>query len=887
MALTAGTRLGPYEILAPLGAGGMGEVYKARDTRLERTVAIKVLPDTLAADPERIARFEREAKTLAVLNHPNIAHIHGLEESNGIQGLVMELVEGPTLADRIAQGGPLPLDEALAIAKQIAEALEAAHEQGIIHRDLKPANIKVRDDVTVTVLDFGLAKALESTTTSSPNVTQSPTITTPMLTSVGVILGTAAYMSPEQAKGRPADKRSDIWAFGCVLYEMLTGHRLFEGETISDTLASVLTKEPEWTSVPARAQHLLKSCLAKDPKRRLRDIGDAWQLLEDAPLIQPGTTRLPWAVAGALALALTIAIALLAPWRSAPRLIESPAVRLDLDLGPDVSLGSTTTGAAVILSPDGTRLVFVSRSADGPRRLFTRRLDQPNAAPLPGTDGAYAPFFSPDGQWVGFFAQGKLKKTRVDGGEPVTLCNAPAGRGASWSDDGTIIAALDALASLSQVPAEGGKPVSVTTLSEEENTHRWPQVLPGGQAALFNASTNYANYDEAEIAVEFLKEHRRKSLLAHAGMYPRYLSSGHLAYVTRGTLFAVPFDLRQLEVRGPAVTLGEVFSNWNIGSAQLDFSRSGSLAYRTGVAQGLFTIQWLDAAGRTATVGTDPANYQVPRLSPDGSRLASMVNQGANSELWIYDLLRGSKTPVSRSALGYPVWSPDSRFVVFQARGGTFWARADGAGQPQPLLQSKNVQYPFSFTPDGTRLAFSELTREGGGEIRTVAVESGSGQLRAGEPQLFLKTATANAFPAFSPDGRWLAYATAEGGQYEVDVRAFPDTGTQVQISNDGGVLPVWSRSGHELFYRTEDQRIMVANYVVKSGSFIADKPRVWSARQLADLGLGMNFDLAPDGKRFVVLMPAESTTARERQSHVTLVFNFFDEVRRAAAQGR
>jgi len=583
-----------------------------------------------------------------------------------------------------------------------------------------------------------------------------------------------------------------------------------------------------------------------------------------------------------------LAVALLVPRRSvgppAP-----PAVLLDVDLGPDVTLGSAT-GPAVILSPDGTRLVFSSQGTDSTRRLFTRLLDQPKAVPLSGTEGAYAPFFSPDGQWVGFFAAGKLKKTRIDGGDPISLCDPPSGRGASWGEDDNIIAALDPLAGLSQIPPEGGKTVSVTNLSPEENTHRWPQVLPGGQTVLFNASIAFGNYDEAEIAVVSLRDHRRKTVLEHAGMFPRYLPSGHLVYVTKGTVFAVPFDLDRLEVQGTATPLQEVSSNPNLGSAQLDFSRTGTLVYRTGGTEGLRTIQWLDGAGKSVPLGTESGYYVFPRLSPDGSRLACSVTQGANTDLWIYDWQRGTKTRLTKGLQDavHPVWNPDGQFVVFHSVGGMFWARADGAGKPQPLTQSTNIQLPTSFTPDGTRLAYSERTPEAGGEIRTVRVENKSDQLRAGEPQLFLKTATANAFAAFSPDGRWLAYADAEAGRYDVYARAFPDKGTKVQISNAGGTMPVWSRNGRELFYRSEDHRIMVVNYTVKGESFVPDKPQVWFGKQLANIGLGMNFDLAPDGKRFVVLMPVESSEPREAQNHVMLVVNFFDEVRRrVAAQGK
>jgi serine/threonine-protein kinase len=842
-----------------------------------REVAIKVSAERFSD------RFEREVRAVAVLNHPNICHIYDV----GPNYLVMELVEGPTLADRIKEGA-LPLEETLAMTRQIAEALEAAHEKGVIHRDLKPSNIKIKPDGTVKVLDFGLAKMAEPSPVANPDV--SPTLTIDG-TRMGQVLGTAAYMAPEQARGKIVDKRADIWAFGVVLYEMLTGRRLFDGETISDTLAGVLTKEPDCERVPPKVRQLLRSCLEKDPKRRLRDIGDACQLLQDAPEQVHASARLPWVMVAALSvIVITLGTAL---WRSV-RPVEAtpqPAVRLDLDLGPDVSLGAST-GPAVILSPDGTRMAFVSTGSDGTRRLFTRRLDQPKATQMPGTEMAYAPFFSPDGQWVGFFAQGKLKKTRLDGGEPVSLCNAPAGRGASWADDGNnIIAALDPQTTLSEVPVEGGTAVPITELRAEigEFSHRWPQVLPGSKAALFTTTTRYANFDDAGIAVVSLEDHRRKMLMEHAGLYPRYLPSGHLVYVTKGTLFGVPFDLARLEVRGTATRLDEVSSTPNLGFAQLDFSQSGTLVYRTGRTEGLRTIQWLDGAGKTELLRSEPSYYVSLRLSPDGNRLASIVSQGTNSDLWIYDWQRGSKTLLTNGmdADGYPVWTPDGRFVVFQSAGGIFWTHADGAGKPQPLTRSTTLQLPSSFTPDGTRLVFCEMTPGAGGEIRTVRIESASGQLKAAKPEAFLKTPTISTFANFSPDGRWLAYANAEGGIYEVYVRAFPDNGTKVQISNAGGVMPLWSRNGHELFYRTEDQRIMVANYTVKGESFVADKPRVWFGKHLANLGLTINLDLAPDGKRFAVLMPAESPEPRETQSHVMLAINFFDEIRRRVALQR
>jgi serine/threonine-protein kinase len=533
--------------------------------------------------------------------------------------------------------------------------------------------------------------------------------------------------------------------------------------------------------------------------------------------------------------------------------------------------------------------VFVSQAADRTTRLYTRRLDQPKAAPMAGTEGANTPFFSPDGQWVAFFARGKLRKTHIERGETVALCDVYAARGGSWGENGIIVVALDPQTGLSQIPAEGGKAVSITELRREigEFSHRWPQVLPGSQAVLFTATTRYANFEEAPIAVVSLKDRRRKIILEHGGMFPRYLPSGHLAYVTKGAIFVVPFDLERLEVRGaPAKLLEEVPNSLSIGFAQLDFSRSGALLYLTGKSEGLRTLQWIDGAGKIASLDAEPARYATVHLSPDGSRAGMIVSEGASSNVWIYDWQRGGKSIVNKGldAEGGPVFTMDGRFVVFQSAGGMSWTRADGSGKPQLLTPSKSLQIPSSFSPDGTRLAYSELIPGAGAEIRTVRVESSAGQLRAGEPETFLKTPTVSCFPVFSPDGRWLAYDNAEGGVYEVYVRTFPDNGTQWQISNAGGVLPVWSRNGHELFYRTEDQRIMVANYRVKGDSFEADKPRLWFGKQLANIGFGTNFDLTPDGKRFLAMMPAEGAESRESQSHVMLVLNIFDEVRRRVA---
>jgi serine/threonine-protein kinase len=860
--LTQGACLGPYRIEEKLGEGGMGEVFRAVDMRLGRAVAIKTTHEQFSA------RFEREARAIASLNHPNICTLHDV----GPNYLVMELVEGPTLADRIKAGG-LPAEEALTIARQIGGALEAAHEIGIVHRDLKPANIKIKPDGTVKVLDFGLAKIAGQ----SAQARESPAVLTGS-TRAGQIMGTAAYMAPEQARGKAVDKRADIWAFGVVLYEMLTGRRLFQGETISDTVAEVLTKEPEWDRVPPKARRLLKSCLEKEPKRRLRDIADVWRLLEDK-LPPAAGSRVAGIAAGILAL--TTVLAVWAPWRSAEIGIERSSPRLDLDLGADLALAGDA-GPAVALAPDGTRIVFVSQDQNGVSQLFHRRLDQPRAALLSGTEGASQPFFSPDGQWVGFFAEGKLKKTRIDGGEPVSLCDAPSGRGGSWGEDGNIIAALNTSVGLSQVPSGGGNAVPVTELAPGEACHRWPQVLPGGKFVLFTVSRLINNFDEAGIALLSLQDHSRKMLREHAGMYPRYLPSGHLVYVTKGSLLAEPFDVKRLRLTGGAARLGEVAVDTPRGFAQVDFSAAGIFAFRSRGGQGLSTPQWLDGVGKTEPLGLEAARYHYLRLSPDGARLAYVSTQGPNSDLFIYDWQRHIKTRLTNGRVTrLPVWSPDGRFVVFADLGGMFAVQTDGGGTPAQLTRSNNRQSPEAFSPDGRRLVFTEVSAGSKGEIRILPVESAGGQMRAGEPQHLFK---ALATPTFSPDGRWLAYSNAEGGRHEVYVRAFPDTGRQVQVSNAGGILPLWSRKGNALFYRTADQRIMMANYTVKGDSFIPQRPRLWYGKRIANVGDNWNLDLAPDGRRMVVLMPAEVADARESQSHVTLVMNFFDEVRRRVA---
>jgi Tol biopolymer transport system component/predicted Ser/Thr protein kinase len=875
MSLTTGTRLGPYEILAPIGAGGMGEVYRAHDTKLKRDVALKVLPDSFAADPERMARFQREAEVLASLNHPHIAQIYGVEE----HALVMELVEGETLS------GPLPLETALNYARQIAEALESAHDKGIIHRDLKPGNIKVTPQGVVKVLDFGLAAIAQGSAGDASNPANSPTLTISP-TRAGMILGTAAYMSPEQARGRTVDKRADIWAFGCVLYEMLTGKQLFQGEDLTEILASVVKEEPNLDEAPAKVRRLLKSCLEKDPKNRLRDIADAWRLLDEpAPApIAPSRSRLG-IVASIVAAVSTIALAIAGwGWWRATRSVDRPLVRMDVDLGPEVVLPTLPRGSRnVILSPDGTRFVYVSGN---PARLYTRRLDQSKANELSGTGDAIRPFFSPDGQWVGFAtsnAGNKLYKISVEGGAVVPLAEfSPDSIGESWGADGNIIVGGVAKGLL-RVPSSGGTPTTVLERAPEEREYIFPQVLPGGKAVLFVNRTRDRNTDSIEVFS--FADHRRKTVV-RGGTNACYLPSGHLIYTNKGTLFAIPFDLDRLETRGTAVPILDDVANSPTGGVDLDFAGNGTLVYRRGGASGgpgMATIQWLDGAGKKEPLLAKPGAYEAMRLSSDGKRLAFDVREGVNTDVWVFDPQRDAMTRLTfDGGYAYPSWSPEDRYIVFSGvRKGIYWTRADGAGQPQPLTQSTNPQIPWSFAPDGKRLAYFEVS--GNAQIWTVPLEEKDGQLKAGKPEQFLKSQFNDVEPAFSPDGRWLAYQSNESGRIEVYVRAFPPPGTghagQWQISNSGGRHPLWSRNGRELIYEAGDQ-LMAVSYSLNGDSFVAEKPRVW-IEKLGGAEGPPNYDLAPDGKRVVVLAPVESPEAPKPEHEVTILFNFFDELRR------
>ena len=931
MGLTTGSRLGPYEILSALGAGGMGEVYKARDTRLDRDVAIKILPEVFAADAERVARFQREAKTLAALNHPNIAQIFGLEQTGDVHALAMELVAGEDLSQRIARGA-MPLDEALPIAKQIAEALEAAHDQGIVHRDLKPANIRITPAGVVKVLDFGLAKLTEEGAgragkagVAVKNLTQSPTIASPaMVTGVGTILGTASYMSPEQARGKTVDKRADIWAFGVVLFEMLTGRRPFEGELISDVLASVLTTAPNWQALrvdtPEALQRLLRRCLEKDPRRRLQAMGEARVQIDDLLSGVPDEASvralprarslwrraLPWSVAAAGLVVAAMAITIRAPWRPLP--VSAP-LRLEATLGTDASLviadsASAPTGNAAVVSPDGSQLAFVAGPRGGAPRLYVRRLDQLTATPLAGTENAVGPFFSPDGQWLGFFGGGTLKKIAVTGGAAVTLADATNARGGSWAEDGTIVFTPNRGDSgLWRVPAAGGTAERLTTPAPGEATHRWPQVLPGGRAVLYTVSAVTGNFTNAWLAVQPLPT-GTPQIVQRGGSYGRYLPSGlgsptraereggHLTWGHDGTLFAAPFDLTTLAVTGPAVpVVPGLLSSINSGNAQVEVSHTGTLVYLPGGEySSAAPLEWLTRDGKTTPLRTTPATWSGVQIAPDGRRLTFTLTGTANSNVWTYDATRDALTRLtSDSGVDRtPVWTPDGQRLVYASSGNgggatnLYWQRADGSGDATRLTTSPNWQYTGSWDPSGRFLAFYEARPQTGPDLLIVPVEGDEASgWKPGTSTVFLSTPFAEQQPRFSPDGRWLAYESNESGAFEIYVRPFPRAEGKWPISTGGGTNAVWSRTRHELLYRAPDGRIIGVPYTVAGDRFQAEKPRVWSETpvQLRG-GTGASFDLHPDGDR-VVMAPAAAATAGP--THVTLIFNFFDELRRLA----
>jgi len=892
MPLASGRRLNTYEILSPLGKGGMGEVYLARDEKLRRQVAIKVLPEAFTSDPERLTRFEREARLLASLNHPNIAGIYGLEESNGIRFLVLEFIPGETLAERLAHGA-LDVEESLKVCRQIAEALEAAHEKGIIHRDLKPSNIKVTPDDKVKVLDFGLAKAFAAEE-SSPGASLSPTLTVASLRE-GVIMGTAAYMSPEQARGKALDKRTDIWSFGCVLYECLTSMPAFSGETVTDIMAAIVHNNPNWealpSATPANIRTLLHRCIHKDRALRLHDIADARIEIDEALSnpsmpstlgVVPGKSRglpLAWILLGCLIGILTGALATQLIGWTQPQSASPSVVRLFLTL-PEGERLVESLQTTIALSPDGSHLVYVA-GRGGATRLYLRSMDKLEAAALPGTEGAVGPFFSPDGQWVGFFGDGKLRKISITGGAPFNICDsAGVSRGASWGPDDIIYFSPQPTQGLSRVSATGGTPETVTTpeYSKGPFTHRWPEVLPGGKAVLFTTRIGISSsFDDSRIAVLSLETGKVQTLV-EGGSNSRYAATGHVVFSRSGALLAVPFDLERLAVTGlPVPILDGVQTASSSGVSHFTFSRNGSLVYTPGGDPGIDrTLVLVDRRGQARPLLDERRRFVLPRFSPDGRKLAVSIG-GTNMDIWIHEIQR--PTSLTRFTLdpstdGFGVWSPDGARIAFTSyRGGysLFWKASDLSGKDEELLTGGDAKYPSSWSSDGQLLAYVEVGNQTSGNIWVLPIGGDR------KPRLFLDTPFDERSPMFSPDGKWLAYASNASGRKEVYVQPYPGPGGTWQVSTDGGEQPVWAPDGRELFYRNGD-KVMVSTVSLQA-AFQASTPRVlFEGRYARDFAGNFNdYDIAPDGQHFVMVKEAEQKAATQ----LNVVLNWFEDLKR------
>jgi serine/threonine-protein kinase len=922
MAIAAGTKIGPYDVVGLIGAGGMGEVYCARDTKLDREVALKVLPDHLI-DQERLARFAREAQVVASLSHPNIAAIHGLEHLEGRPVLVLELVEGPTLADRLAQG-PVTQDEAVSVARQIAEALEAAHEQGVVHRDLKPANVKLRPDGLVKVLDFGLAKLAgppeanpataglhgDGGVRLQPDMTMSPTMTSPAMTGIGLILGTAAYMSPEQAAGKPADKRADIWSFGVVLWEMLTGGRLFaDGESTSHVLADVLRAPIEFDKIPAGPlRELLRRCLDRNVKTRLRDIGEARVILSRP--IEPAVVMrdvaaprrsvvVPWALAALLAVA--TGVAFWAPWRAEP---ERRPVHLDVDLGPNVALMPASLTRDVIFSPDGSRLMYIASVTDGPLRLYIWHLqdDASKAAALPGTDGVTAAAFSPDGRNVAFIAGTRVFRVSADGGAPQRLADlASASNQITWGE-GDVILASGIRSPLMRIPATGGNPVPLTALEGAEIIHAAPRVLPGGKAVLFLAG---APSDVTPIYAVPVTGGARKMVVPNGGS-PHYIPTGHLLYLVRDTLFAIRFNPDTLDTAGdPVPIVDDVRTSYSglVAVGSFSVAANGTLVYRRATGEignaprsAPSVVEWIDTAGKRTPFVSTPGAYMNLRLSADGHQVAMTVLGQKGVDVAVFDS-RSDNAPRNVTfdgASADPGWIQKSgTYIVYGAaafaegtarsgRPGMRWVRTDG-GDSQPLLPDVRPTTIGSFNAATSRSAYSALETATGQaapvrSIFTVSVAEENGRLKFGSPERFSPPQYNEVWPQFSPDGRWIAFVTNRNGRDEVWVRAVtaPAGGVRFerQLSSDGGADPRWA-SNSELLYQAGDQ-ILALPLLIKGDTLEPGRPRV----RVDKVG-SIEWDVAPDG-RIAVIAPVNAADSKAAPAEHTVVFrqNFFDEVR-------
>ncbi len=903
MSVNPGTRFGPYEILSPIGAGGMGEVYRARDTRLDRIVAIKVLPTHLADRSELRERFEREAKTIASLNHPHICTLFDIGRQDGTDYLVMEYLEGETLAHRL-QKGPLPLEQTLQYGVEMSDALDKAHRKGITHRDLKPGNIMLTKTGT-KLLDFGLAKLKQEAAPVDAQMTELPTVSEP-LTAHGAIVGTLQYMAPEQLEGKEVDARTDIFAFGAVVYEMATGKKAFEGKSQASLIAKILETDPLPMAslapmTPPALDRVVKRCLAKDPDDRWQSVRDLeaelkWiaergshsgsvtaTTLKRTPPFGPRTL-----IAGLGALLLAAAIASLVMWnlKSAPKSSEKHVTRFTITLPPDQHLGVLTSGdagRALAISPDGLHLVYDAWEGSNIEnsQIYLRSMDSLQAKPIPGTKGGGRPFFSPDGQWVAFFADGKLKKVSLSGEEPQTICDATReDGGASWSTQGALtLGARGGYGSgvISQISAGDCTPRPLTHLGQGEVVQAWPEILPGGKAVIFASGTNSANWANAQIAVEAIGSGERKNLV-QGGMQPRYAPSGHLVYAQGGGLKAIPFDAQRLTVNGTSVpVVDNVMQSTVWGDAQYSVSDTGTLVYVPQLIA-LTTMVWVDRNGKEQPLAAPVHAYLQPRISPDGQRVAVGITE-QDSEVWIYDLSRGTLgrfTFEGKNNL-VPYWTPDGKSVAFvsnmEGPRNLFWQHANGSGGLERLSTSQDLQIPSSWSPDGQSLAFTDLNAATGFDIWVLRL----GDRKA---QPFLQTQFNEREPQFSPDGRWIAYSSDESGRYEIYVQPFPGPGGKWQISTDGGREVLWNRNGRELFYRNRSKLMAVP--ITTQPNFSAGTPKALfeGDYQMLPAQSTPNYDVSADGQRFLMLK------AVEQPAQINVVLNWFEELKQKVPAG-
>jgi len=882
-----GTHLGVYRVEALIGAGAMGEVYRAHDTKLGRAVAIKVLPASFTNDPDRLARFEREARALAALNHPNIATIHGFEDFRTVdsardatvRGLILELVEGETLDARTRNG--LTCDQALQLARQIADALDAAHEKGIIHRDLKPANVRVTSDGTVKVVDFGLAKLIQPAESSLPS-SSSPTLTLGG-TREGLVVGTVAYMSPEQARGLPVDRRTDIWAFGCVLYEILSGRAAFARETISDTVAAVLNSEPDWTAlpdtVPPYVRRMLRRCLEKDVKRRARDIGDVRMELDDAaasrdavPAASGPRSRfsggLPWMLATVgLIAAVAIGMSVWRPRTSLPG-PEPVVTRTTLTLPPGQELDTSDGAGPLAFSPDGRRVAYVA-TAGGGTRLFVRNLDAFGAEALSGTDGAQFPFFSPDGESVAFFADGKLRRVSIRGGSPLVVCEAATtGRGGTWGADGTIV--FDPGASgLMRVPAAGGVPQPVVSrdATMDRKNLSWPQFLPDARGLLVTvAGTSFIEDTLAVVALDTGEWHQ-----LGPGSQPQYLPSGHLIYhavgVREGELHVVPFDTATLSLRGrPMAVVDDVFRAQNEGAVYFAVAQNGALIFTPGGYAR--TLVQVDRHGRRTPIVDDRLGFRGPVVSPDGGKVAVTIDPRP-SQIWVYDLSRRTRSAVATDAHSLaPLWTPDGRRIAYAGSPGPdlFWRAADAGSPAERLLARDGQQYPTSWSRDGQLLIFTDGLPNAF-DIWMLPL--------GGQPRPLLVTPASEWSAQLSPNNHWIAYQSNESGRLDVYVRPFPNVNDgKWTISTAGGQRPAWSPDGTELFY-AEESAVMRVPVDTRGSRFVAGPPeRLFSGP--FDLSY-MSYAVSKDGTHFIMV----EVDPNARPTQLNVVQNWAEEVKR------